>query len=520
MLYSFKHTRYNILQIGCAVNTASRYGVRDVVDKLAARYKISRSTCYNYARIAEQLLNDKVCYPKPMTRSYSPRADKDTLVLRSFMELGLSVANTCSYVRRHGIGISKGEVTAILKKVGGLLSSLDKLCDLPSSDLCLMIDEVFAGGNTFLVVSDARTGYILALRLVTDRSAKTWCALLEELCGESELPLEWSVSADFATSIKKALADMNWIFHGDVFHFLKLLDNPIGKAWKSFEKTYNAWEKATTQLLHIEKDYVALLVPGTKDDNKLRKAEQNVENCYQIATEAMLHHEKVVNLFRQAQAVFHYFDEHGNWIDQQKAEQTLQTIAQEFVAIGNADLQKKAQSFQRHIQETTRYIGQLQPAIQQLTQQDPDPHQGWIWQCIAFLYQCQYRARQQKNHSSTKYFQQQATEWTQLIEQQIGSTETQRRLQQLSDIIATANRSSSCLETNNSRIKPFLRTLKGQVSQQRLNLIRFQLNHKIYKRSRIKGRKGFSPYQLLFQRLDDKREWTQILKEKYLSKAA
>ena len=203
MLYSFKHTRYNILQIGCAVNTASRYGVRDVVDKLAARYKISRSTCYNYARIAEQLLNDKVCYPKPMTRSYSPRADKDTLVLRSFMELGLSVANTCSYVRRHGIGISKGEVTAILKKVGGLLSSLDKLCDLPSSDLCLMIDEVFAGGNTFLVVSDARTGYILALRLVTDRSAKTWCALLEELCGESELPLEWSVSADFATSIKK-----------------------------------------------------------------------------------------------------------------------------------------------------------------------------------------------------------------------------------------------------------------------------------------------------------------------------
>ncbi len=54
------------------------------------------------------------------------------------------------------------------------------------------------------------------------------------------------------------------------------------------------------------------------------------------------------------------------------------------------------------------------------------------------------------------------------------------------------------VENVNSRLRRFANSARGQLSQERLNIIRYHLNHKPYKRS--EKRKGLSPYQIFFNK--------------------
>ncbi|HRK28372.1 MAG TPA: hypothetical protein PK239_13945 [Chitinophagales bacterium] len=104
--------------------------------------------------------------------------------------------------------------------------------------------------------------------------------------------------------------------------------------------------------------------------------------------------------------------------------------------------------------------------------------------------------------------------------QHTGKQRAQAMLQNLQSLLTKSNRSSSMIETANSRLKPFLRAATGQISQERLNLIRRYLNHCPYERSRVHDRRRFSPYQLFYQKKEDKRNWYTILFEDFLNKSA
>ncbi|HRK27468.1 MAG TPA: hypothetical protein PK239_09280 [Chitinophagales bacterium] len=92
--------------------------------------------------------------------------------------------------------------------------------------------------------------------------------------------------------------------------------------------------------------------------------------------------------------------------------------------------------------------------------------------------------------------QQQADQCEAMLCQHTCTQRVQVMLQNLQSLLTKSNRSSSMIETANSCLKPFLRAARGQISQERLNLIRRYLNHCPYERSRVADRKGFSPYQL------------------------
>ena len=62
-----------------------------------------------------------------------------------------------------------------------------------------------------------------------------------------------------------------------------------------------------------------------------------------------------------------------------------------------------------------------------------------------------------KQYVHQRYHQQQANEWQVLLNEQIGEQKTQEMLAQLSSVLAQANRSSSMIETINSRLKPYLK---------------------------------------------------------------
>jgi hypothetical protein len=84
---------------------------------------------------------------------------------------------------------------------------------------------------------------------------------------------------------------------------------------------------------------------------------------------------------------------------------------------------------------------------------------------------------------------------------------------QLSSIIW----SSSMVENTNSRLRPFFDAARGQINQNRLNLIRFYLNHKVFERGR---RKGKSPAQILYGEKAASEPWFSILQAKKAEKEA
>jgi len=63
------------------------------------------------------------------------------------------------------------------------------------------------------------------------------------------------------------------------------------------------------------------------------------------------------------------------------------------------------------------------------------------------------------------------------------------------------------VESANARIRPFINEMKGQISQEMLNLIMFYHNHCQFKRGK---RKGFAPIELLKNQQLEK-DWLELL---------
>lgn len=70
--------------------------------------------------------------------------------------------------------------------------------------------------------------------------------------------------------------------------------------------------------------------------------------------------------------------------------------------------------------------------------------------------------------------------------------------------------SSALVETINSLLRPYMDSTRNQISQEQLNLIRFYLNHRVYKRGKRQGR---SPFELLSDTKIE-RNWVEQLLDK------
>ena len=191
---------------------------------------------------------------------------------------------------------------------------------------------------------------------------------------------------------------------------------------------------------------------------------------------------------RESKHAFSYFDEHGIWVRHRQAQQLLQTVCGLFRAIPDKQLQKAVNFFEKQIPAATQYIADIEAEVLQLfTPETPLPNANiaFLWQVVACSCKHQHKVRCSKQYDQQVYHQQQAAQWEAMLVQQIGKQRTQDMLQQVHGLLAKANRSSSMIETVNSRLKPYLQAARGQITQERLNLIRLVLNHTPYERSRV-----------------------------------
>lgn len=513
-MFTSTHPLPQIFKIGLLMLENRPYGS---VKQIARRYGISRSSCYNYMNWATHVLDNLPLLKQP--KSVNLSVSKEQFILRQYLIHGSSVKTICSEVRYNGMGISKGEVSASLHKYGSLLPAFDTLPE--GSICCIAIDETFDGKVPYLVTIDTRTGYILSIVKATDRKADTWTFYLEQILS-GNIAEGLSISADFAKQIQSCLSGLEIVFHGDLFHYFRILGKQLIGLWSKFAKLFGRVEEAHKTVAKAQKMLQEQIVPASTHHKAVKKAQEGLEQAYQQATLAMQHYNDAQYLLSESKRAFEYFDNNGTWIDHQQAQEHLQTICQLGKEIPHTDWQKAIASFEKYIPAATQYIADVATQFSQLTQQPADQSEptDFLWRVVSLIYKHRRKANCCKQYAHQRYQQQQANEWQQLLTQQIGEQKAQEMIAQLSLVLDKANRSSSMVETVNSRLKPYLKDARGQISQERINLIRFYLNHQIYERSRIAERKGRSPYQLFYQKQTDKRDWHTILIEDYVNKVA
>ena len=514
-MYKSSLTPLNILKAGMSMLANRRYGS---VKQIAQLHRCSRSSCYNHMHRVEYILNNfHLTKESAIVLSY---VTKQQIIVREYLLHRSSVSRICEEVRFRNRGISKGEVSKSLHEIGSILPVFDTL---PEGCVicCLVIDETFKGNIPYLVTIDGHTGYTLCVAKVDNRKAETWSFYLEQILADNK-PQGLSISADFATQIQSCLKGLEIVFHGDLFHYFRILGKQLIGLWSKLVKLFGGIEEAHKTVDKTQKMLAEQLIPSNDHYKAVKKAERSLSEAYQQATLAMQHYDDARYLLLESKKAFAYFDNNGTWVEHQQAQQHLQTICCLGKEIPNIGWQKAISSFEKYIPAATQYIADIATEIKQLTGQSTDQNKTseFLWQVVSLIHNHRRKANCCKQYVHQRYHQQQANQWESLLIGQVGKEKTQEMLAQISSVLAKANRSSSMVETVNSRLKPYLNGVRGQMSQERLNLIRFYLNHQPYERSRVAERKGFSPYQLFYQKQNDKRDWYTILSEDYINKIA
>jgi len=137
-------------------------------------------------------------------------------------------------------------------------------------------------------------------------------------------------------------------------------------------------------------------------------------------------------------------------------------------------------------------------------------HFFWI-----YAWQNDKKSRKIKKYANSKIFVQKSDTALSLLQEhyhQFSETEFQVLKRNVFSKLDGIVQSSALVETINSLLRPYMNEARNQLSDQQLNVIRFYLNHRVYKRGK---RKGFAPIELLRgEKL--KQSWLELL----LAKAA
>ena len=191
-------------------------------------------------------------------------------------------------------------------------------------------------------------------------------------------------------------------------------------------------------------------------------------------------------------------------------EAILALFAQE---IGDEKIQKGANYIRRHQETVLRYFDEVEAADASLKAAIPEAEvrQGFL-RLYAYQQQLYVTYGRRKRHLKVQWISLQ-----QALMTRIDQAEYDRLSQLVEQTLSSIIRSSSMVENTNSRLRRFFDSARGQINQNRLNLIRFYLNHKPFERGR---RQGQSPARLFHGQEASTEHWLKILRTKKAEKAA
>lgn len=493
---AFKRNNISVAdRIDIGLQVLNDKGIYGLVTDLARKYSVSRwfiYFCYYLVLGFHDQIENPTKYQIKSAYVINKILEEQVLIL--YLDTKASISDIQRAVKNLiGEDISAGQISQILNEYGGLVGQGEKI----SFRLKFISDEIFINGCPVLVTVEPISGYILRLDLADNRDQDTWgCCWLEIV--DNETGNVERIVADQAKGIMGAIGlvfdDAEKLYQTDLFHVIVRLAYWIGvlerQAYAAINDQYEAERK----------------FENAKSENVLEKRLNAYETAEHEAEKRINLYDDFVYLFRELQNILMIMDMKTGQL--RNKDDVIATIDAIFLLmedeLDHEKIQEGVKYFRKHQDAALHYFDDVEQADETLKELIPDEAVREILVLI-YGYQSQLYTAYGKRKA---YLKEQIEQWTHLLIEYMNPEAFERLYALVDTELSAIIRTSSMVENTNSRLRPFFNTARGQINQNRLNLIRFYLNHKIFKRGR---RRGKSSYQILYGENSSEENWLSKL---------
>jgi hypothetical protein len=229
---------------------------------------------------------------------------------------------------------------------------------------------------------------------------------------------------------------------------------------------------------------------------ELKKLQEQLEKAKDEETIALNNYEDMLDSYPELRECFSFIDTNGNLKTYADSLAHLEYIIEYLKCVDNAKVKEVAAFMERHKESVLNYFKDIEIVRNKLEILIED---DFIRSAFSLLGDYQHRIGSLKGKEK-KYIKKQISDWEAMLQEELGKDKFEEYYTKSKKYFEKIIRSSSMVENVNSRLRRYADSARGQLTQERLNLIRFHLNHKPFERS--EKRKGFSPYQIFFNKED------------------
>jgi hypothetical protein len=348
---------------------------------------------------------------------------------------------------------------------------------MPSKKLVFYLsDAMFAIHAPILVTIDAHSTAILNIELASDRSAETWRTHFEAL--EHHHFLSLGMASDRGKGVMagyQAACDMAlWV--ADYFHELRDLF-----------AVRNPWERKAYAA--ITKEYeAARRFANARSESNLQKRLHQYDTAHRACEQAITlydHLDVLLDLLRDA---LHICSPHGTLRTPEGVRAELTRLFDRIAELDGAAITQTLKPIRNHIDDILLPFKQAEAIAAELRL--AVPHEALDFLVLAWH---QDHVSSQSGSKHKHAHQRERDFWLACADALLDEAfDTLKAL--VFDKLDSIIRASSLVEMVNSLFRPSLRSCKGQITQETLNLIMFSHNHRRYKSGK---RQGKAPIELL-----------------------
>jgi len=469
------------------------------VTKLSKKYGVSRSFLYGLKQLFLQELSPIFGGYKARLSNKSNRqlAFEELLKLRLIGKCSLSAISELLQLGNPILPNSTCFISQFLKQLG---DKLGKMVDWQGK-VHYASDEIFMiGHQPVLVTIDPISTVILRMEPLSSLTKLAWQKHWQALKDQGIYPLSLVKDDGVAMNAAQNSAVMEDVpsqldtFHA-VAHQLGIFTARLNKAL----------DKA---ILH-ELDRHDKMQSAVSQQVIAKRQLEYQQACEQtlILTEQL---DSFQFLYFCIVDQFNVFDRQGQARQQTDAIQEVKLALELMKNLGITQLNEVLEKIEKKVDQLFDFLPKAQ-VIQYQLESELGEIVTFFW---IYAWQNDKKSRKIKKYAkSTIWLQKSETALLLLQEHyQLSLAEFQALKRRIFNKLDHIVQSSALVETINSILRPYMNEARNQVAAQQFNVIRFYLNHRVYKRGK---RKGFAPIELLRgEKL--KQSWLELL----LNKAA
>ena len=465
---------------------------RGQVTRLARKYKVSRPFIYKTVKIFSAHLEDCFGQTKP---SYHDTQSSLKSIVSFRMEGKCNIQPISTLLQRFGFEhTSVGFISQVLTQVGKVLGNKLDFDDADCFTFVVCTDEIFSKGCPILITVDPKSLLILNIELVERRDAATWISHFQDIKNQKitiiKLIKDGGVGMRAAQQIAMPDAGVQSDTYHAVAHRLGLYVNQY------LSKAYH--------LIGEEYECERLLVNAKTEKVRLKRKEEYVlaQSNAQVAIDT---YEDFKFLYHCLLECFQLFDKEGNLKDLNKVIANFDTALELMKSLNINEVNSEMKSIENCKSELFTFFQSAKEIYAKLLQSIDIE----ILSPLCLAWQSRKNWIKAKDRNRHKWFKNKELHLLNHVKERCGNnyqTVKTTVYEHLDNII----QSSAAVECINSILRPYLNSMKNNVTQEFLNLFMFYHNHR-----RFKGglRKGKTPFEIATG-CQNQEDWLELVVQK------